>query len=786
MRRSTLMRLRRLSRAEIADRARQSARIAVERWSGAFGREMSDRSLRHRLRGGTPAAVLSRMRSPGGSWFIAAGDSSMATRGALDRLCPGATGRLMDHARRLAAGRFDLLGYRGLDFGSPIDWHLDPLRARRAPLVHWSRVPYLDADRVGDHKLIWELNRHHHLVTLAQAFRIGGDEYFAGAALDQLDAWIAANPPETGINWASSLELSFRSIAWTWLLHLVADSEALDEARLARALKSLYRHGRHIERYLSTYFSPNTHLTGEALGLLYLGSCFPEFDRAAVWRDMGWRVLLQESERQIMSDGTYFEQTSWYARYTADFLLHALVLDAPSGGERSLPLRGHLAGLLRYLAALTRPDGTTPLIGDDDGGRLLPLSGPPSDDFRATLAVGAALLGADDLAHVAGGVLEEAVWLAGGEAAGREARRPAHAPSAGVTRFPQGGSLVIRDRWSREGAHAVLDAGPQGTLTRAHAHADALTIELSIAGRPLFVDPGTYTYSGSAPERDRLRSAAAHSSVTFDGVPSATPAGPFAWSRTEDAVWRAALSGARFAYVSGSREVIDGRTVVVRHARALLHLTSDYWLVHDRIEASSVRDCTIRFQLASDLTVETTSEEDTVAVVVESAGEPVARLYGLGANRAEVHDAPISPCYGRLESASAVTFERRGSGAFDVVTAVVPAALGAVEVTTLEGIHAGWRLDGNVWSDLLLLGDGTVRVSASGVVSRAELTWVRRPRGSGRPTEVLVIGARELEIDGRCVLATPADAFEVRLSEAEAWRTAPVAADRVTSSPARR
>jgi hypothetical protein len=44
--------------------------------------------------------------------------------------------------------------------------------------------------------------------------------------------------------------------------------------------RSLYAQGRHIESYLSTYFSPNTHLTGEALGLYYLGTCLPELECA--------------------------------------------------------------------------------------------------------------------------------------------------------------------------------------------------------------------------------------------------------------------------------------------------------------------------------------------------------------------------------------------------------------------------------------------------------------------------------------------------------------------------
>ena len=35
----------------------------------------------------------------------------------------------LDEAKKLRRHRFDLLGYRDLDFGTPIDWHFDPSMA---------------------------------------------------------------------------------------------------------------------------------------------------------------------------------------------------------------------------------------------------------------------------------------------------------------------------------------------------------------------------------------------------------------------------------------------------------------------------------------------------------------------------------------------------------------------------------------------------------------------------------------------------------------------------------
>jgi hypothetical protein len=119
-------------------------------------------------------------------------------------------------ADRILTNRFTLLGHPDLDFGTPIDWHLDPVSAKRAPRRHWSRIPYLDADVVGDHKVVWEINRHQHFYVLGRAYRLTGDEKYARRFAEHLESWMDENPPKIGINWASSLEVAYRAIAWLW------------------------------------------------------------------------------------------------------------------------------------------------------------------------------------------------------------------------------------------------------------------------------------------------------------------------------------------------------------------------------------------------------------------------------------------------------------------------------------------------------------------------------------------------------------------------------------------
>src|SRR5262249_48458397 len=114
--------------------------------------------------------------------------------------------------------RFDLLGDRGLTFCDPPDWGLDPIAGRRAAPLPGSRLDPLDSARVGDSKVTWELNRHQWLVRLGAAYRLTGDERYARTFAEDVRAWIRANPPGIGINWASSLEVALRLMSWCWAL----------------------------------------------------------------------------------------------------------------------------------------------------------------------------------------------------------------------------------------------------------------------------------------------------------------------------------------------------------------------------------------------------------------------------------------------------------------------------------------------------------------------------------------------------------------------------------------
>ena len=496
--------------------------------------------------------------------------------------------------------RFDLLGYKGLDFGYPIDWHLDPVSGRRAPLAHWSRIDPLDAAKVGDSKVIWELNRHQWLVHLGQAWRWTRDERYAHAVIQTMRAWMRENPAGMGINWASSLEVAFRLIAWCWSLLLIRDSGALTPDAYAEIERSAEEHATHVERYLSYYFSPHTHLTGEALGLFYAGVVFRESKHAERWRSLGARVLVDEIERQVLADGVYFERSTCYQRYTADIYLHFVILAVRAGVAIPSMVTERLKSLIDFLVALRQPDGSMPDIGDADGGLVLPLTTASPDDYRATFSTAAVVFRDPSFAWAAGDISSDTLWLLGSEAAGIFREIEKLPPAAKMTQiFPVGGFVSMRSAWNENALAMVFDAGPLGCEPSAgHGHADLLSIQCSAFGERYLVDAGTCCYTPDRVLRDFFRSSEAHSTVTIDQLSQADPAGPFSWrNRCTAHVLRWQI-GDTFSYVDALNDAYKRLEHPVSHRRRVVFVKSRYWVVVDDLCDSHDHRIDLRYQFA--------------------------------------------------------------------------------------------------------------------------------------------------------------------------------------------
>jgi len=694
--------------------------------------------------------------------FFAAFDDPRATVVELRRRWPRSEKEIIEKAERIEEGCFDLLAFRNLSFGMPIDWHLEPIAGKRAPLVHWSRLNYLDAGLFGDKKIVWELNRHQYFVTLGQAYWLTGDERYSATFAAHVNSWMDQNPPKLGLNWASSLEVAFRSISWLWALYYFKDSPELTPLMFLRIGKFLYLNARHLETYLSTYFSPNTHLTGEALGLFYLGTLLPEFKEAARWRNTGLQILLEQLPIQVQSDGVYFEQSSYYHRYTTDFYLHLRVL--LSANEEAVPpqLDEKLRFLLDHLMYITRPDGTTPLFGDDDGGRLLNLDRRPVNDFRATLSIGAAVFERPDYKFVAGGAAEETLWLLGPVEVARLDEFAAAEPERQSVAFPVGGYYLMRDGWTANSNYLLFECGPHGTDNCGHAHADTLSFELAVNGNTLLVDPGTFTYTGSKEMRDWFRSSNAHNTLTVDNQSSSVSDGPFSWktmARSRCSWW---ITHDRFDYVVGSHNGFNRFAEPATHTRSIMFLKKNYWVLRDAVESTGAHELQAWFHLNSRVTP-LHSKDNTVRIISENGHSAVLQMAVFSGNGAWSKEwGWVSECYGEKTEGPVFAFTVLANGSEELVTFLLPEVDGASHTPRVREIEAltgrAFQVQIGGGHDVLLLRDpwdDPVRrwIETARLASDFDVTWVRFDRESSRtPDEFILINGHTLEFEGRALL----------------------------------
>jgi hypothetical protein len=600
----------------------------------------------------------------------------------LSQRLPTVAEEIVQQADRICRHRFDLLGYEDLDFGQVIDWRLDPVHGKQAPRRPGHRVHYLDFTEVGDHKIIWELNRHQHLVTLAKAFHLTGEDRYVRELAAQWDHWQQSNPYPMGINWASSLEVAFRSLAWLWVLHLLSGCPALPKDRLLRALAL---QARHIQRYLSTYFSPNTHLLGEAVALFFIGTLCPQFPRAGRWQALGQEIILQEIQRQVQSDGMHFEQSVYYHVYALDLFLHARCLAAANGITFPAEFDLKLEQMLQVLTGIS-PAGLTPRFGDDDGGRVFNPRRNGAQHLLDPLTLGAALFQRADLKSACRGLTEETVWLLGASGLARFDQLPPGPPAAESTRYEPSGIAVMAD-CSSLGRQLLIKAGPLGHGAAGHGHADALSVQVVLNGQEFLSDSGTFCYVPSAP-RDRYRGTAAHNTLCLDGLDQAPAKGPFSWRSTPQVQTHRWVAGRTFDLFEGSHTGYTRLTFPAVHRRWVLNLKSGFWLVRDRVEGVGQHELDIRWHTAPH--VELKYMDDKLTTFAAPNGTVLAMLPAEGHGWSkELARGSVSPVYGREEPSLVLSFRCQATLPTEMALLLIPQAPGPRELRTLTQVSSG-------------------------------------------------------------------------------------------------
>lgn len=464
--------------------------------------------------------------------------------------------------------------------GSTPQWNRDPKTGIFAPLFFAKTLDYRNERLVGDIKYLWELNRHLHLVTLAQAYRLGNDQCYLDGLQRHLESWFNQCPYMKGPNWASSLEIAIRLINWSFAWQLIGglNSQMFSSEEGIRFrdrwLRAIYQHMHFISGHFSRFSSANNHLIGEAAGLFIGAVSWPFWRQSQAWNTEAKNILEREIHLQNAPDGVNREQTTSYQQFILDFLLISALTGKANKLDFSDTYWKRIEAMLEFLASIMDAGGNVPMIGDADDGYVVRLSQEHNYcHFRSLLATGAVLFGRGDFKAKAGALDDKTRWLLGSRAESDFHASQVNSPILPVRRsFPEGGYYILGcDFETGNEVRLVADAGPLGYLSiAAHGHADALAFTLSVGRREFLIDPGTYAYHTNKVWRDYFRGTSAHNTVVVDGQNQSVIGGNFMWLDKAEAIceqWETGKENDRFV---GSHDGYKRLPDPVVHRREIL------------------------------------------------------------------------------------------------------------------------------------------------------------------------------------------------------------------------
>jgi hypothetical protein len=583
--------------------------------------------------------------------------SGFRHRGSVDRhrqLFPAQTDELLASANRIVADHcWPLLGFGEQSFGKEIQWARDPLSGYVWPLDYHRDIKLIRNDG-SDVRVLWELNRLGHFLTLARAYALTNDERYSAEFISQLTSWDEQNPYGRGANWTCAMEVALRAMNLLGAFNVFRLSPKLDVESFQRLLRMFQQHGNYIQRNIEfSHLATSNHYLSDVAGLIWLGTMLvDEFVDAEDWLDSGATALLRELDKQVLADGADFESSTGYHRFVLELFLYSFFLFEIEE-ERIKKERWHkLHQMFIYMRSYLRPDGFAPLIGDTDSGQVFPIRRRRADDHSYLLAFGAVFFKDPGLKVERMEAPEELFWILG-EGSAMVFQQMSSSMEYAVSRaFPDAGIYIMREG----DFYLCFNASDVGLNGRgSHGHNDALSIEVSAYGRAFIMDPGTYVYSFDLDKRHQFRSTAYHSTVKIDDKEQNTTERdmPFVigneakprvleWETNKDFD---KVVAEHYGYSRLSQPVTHRRTVT-------FNKREPSWLIEDEFFGEGEHVYEIRFHFAAGLDVNVREKAvearagDALLVVsaLSSEVQPVLESQPVSRDYGEMSDA-ISACW---------------------------------------------------------------------------------------------------------------------------------------------
>ncbi len=410
---------------------------------------------------------------------------------------------------------------------------------------------------------------------------------------DLIERWIAENPPLTGNGW-EPYPISLRIVNWIgWALAgndlgpLARDNLAVQ----ARALSST------LEFHLL-----GNHLLANAKALVFAG-CYFSGAEAESWLRTGLDLLEREWREQVLGDGGHFELSPMYHAILLEDVLDLVQLARiyPSElAERAVKWPKLAQRMLAWLGEMTHPDGEIAFFNDTAFGIARTYS--QLADYSKALDI----LPMDECPV-------------------------SRLADSGYVRLRSGPWVAVFD---------MAEVGP--SYLPGHAHADTLSLEVSLGDCRLIANSGTSSYVNDA-VRDEERSTAAHATVEIDSENSTEVWGSFRVGRRAHPFDRSVSAAGEIQSAAASHDGyrwLPGRPV---HRREVI-VSPTSLLVRDHITGEGIHSIIGRFPLHPLVTL---IREAQNGWTIELPDKQTVRVAMKGASECFLGEGYYAPSFGQ-------------------------------------------------------------------------------------------------------------------------------------------
>lgn len=371
--------------------------------------------------------------------------------------------------------------------------------------LDWMYMPGKDVE------FIYQMNRHRYWICLGQAYAITKRETYVKTFVAQMTDWIQENAitARTKDKTWRTIEAGIRAENWIKAMGYMVKSPKVTDEVLELFSESMLVHGQYLAGSKKSFSTKSNWGILESSGLFAIGKLLEACAKDNTERQRGREYALLALERlekqlatQVMDDGVHWEQSPMYHNEVLRCCLEVLRLAdryRMEVSERILSVTKAMARADRYWQ---KPDGKQFAGGDSD-----------STDIRDILTASAFQFKDPILKSGAFSRLDyESIWDYGQVAAGTYEALGAKEPAETLLWQKESGNWYLRSDWGRSADYLHVRCGGLGG---GHGHFDKLHMDLVISGEDFLIDSGRYTYM-EGEERFRLKSAAAHNTVTVD------------------------------------------------------------------------------------------------------------------------------------------------------------------------------------------------------------------------------------------------------------------------------